>query len=410
MLTQKDAQLIFALKDKGHGLRHIARTLGLSRNTVRRYLKMGSWAPRAPASRSCLLDGLDDWLRYTFLTHHGNAAVVHQELKKEHGIDVTLRCVQKAVAPFRRELAVCAKATVRFETPAAHQLQADFGERRVLIGGVQHRVHFAVLTLGFSRRCYVQAFSCEKQINWLRAMEAAFYRFGGVPQQLLVDNARALVTHHGEQEVQFNPTFKAFCDFWGLTPRACKPYRARTKGKVENGVKYVQRNALAGHTFSDWDALHAHLKWWMDEVADKRVHGTTGELPLERFEREEAQALEPFEFGRAYGALLEHERIVNSEACVMFETNAYSVPWALISQRVQMRVGTNSLRVFSKGQCVAEHKLLDGRHRRQVQPSHIEGIGKKPELLRVHEEDEPASSSLARPLWEYAAAIAQEAS
>ena len=72
-----------------------------------------------------------------------------------------------------------------------------------------------------------------------------------------------------------------------MTPRACKPYRARTKGKVENGVHYVQRNALAGHEFESWDALHAHLNWWMDQVADLRIHGTTKEVPLERFEREE---------------------------------------------------------------------------------------------------------------------------
>jgi transposase len=213
MLTQEDAQLIFALKDKGHGSRYIARTLGLSRTTVRRYLKVGTWAPRALVHRTSVLDGLDGWLRTTFVAHHGNAAVVHQQLKKEHGIEVTLRAVQKAVAPFRRHLAICAKATVRFETPAARQLQADFGERRVVIAGLSQRVHFAVLTLGFSRRCYVQAFATEKQLNWLRAIEGAFYRFGGVPEQLLVDNARALVTRHSEDEVKFNPTFKQFCQF-----------------------------------------------------------------------------------------------------------------------------------------------------------------------------------------------------
>ena len=184
MLTREDAQLIFELKNKGHGSRFIARTLGLSRTTVRRYLKRGQWTPRAPAERSSVLDGLDDWLRHTFLTHHGNAAVVHQLLEKEHGIQVSLRCVQKAVAPFRQQLKACNKATVRFETPPAHQMQADFGERRVVIAGEPQRVHFAVLTLGFSRRCYVQAFTNEKQLNWLRAIEAAFERFGSVPDEL----------------------------------------------------------------------------------------------------------------------------------------------------------------------------------------------------------------------------------
>ncbi len=412
MLTPQDTELIFTLKDKGHSERYIARTLKISRNTVRRYLKMGRWQPRAPAPRDTALDGLEDWLRQTFLTHHGNAAVVHQQLRKEHELEVSLRCVQKAVAPFRRELAVCQKATVRFETPAAKQLQADFGERRVLIAGQPQRVHFAVLTLGFSRRCFVQAFENEKQLNWLRALEGSFERFGGVPQQILVDNARALVKRHGEDEVEFNPTFKQFCDFWGVTPRACKPYRARTKGKVENGVHYVQRNALAGHTFETWDELHAHLNWWTDQVADLRIHGTTKEVPLERFEREEAGALTPFESGRAFGTLVEHERVVNNEACVNFATNSYSVPWRLISARVQVRVTTNHLRVFAQGECVAEHELVSGRHLRVIEPLHLEGMGQRPRpLLQEPAPDtEVSSSKLARPLSEYAEAIAQEAS
>ncbi|MEM1349598.1 MAG: helix-turn-helix domain-containing protein [Myxococcota bacterium] len=112
MLTPQDTELIFALKDKGHSERYIARTLKISRNTVRRYLKLGQWTPRTPAPRDTVLHGLQDWLRKTFLTHHGNAAVVHQQLEKEHGIQVSLRCVQKAVAPFRRELAICSKAAV----------------------------------------------------------------------------------------------------------------------------------------------------------------------------------------------------------------------------------------------------------------------------------------------------------
>ena len=150
----------------------------------------------------------------------------------------------------------------------------------------------------------------------------------------------------------------------------------------------------------------------MDEIADTRIHGTTGEPPLVRFEREEAQALTSFEPGRAFGVVLEHERVVNSEACVNFETNSYSVPWRLISARVVIRVDTNSLRVFADGECVAEHALLQGRHLRQIQQDHLEGMGRTPHLASVvrADEDAVASSSLARPLSEYADFIAKEAS
>ena len=136
-----------------------------------------------------------------------------------------------------------------------------------------------------------------------------------------------------------------------LSEEACKPYRARTKGKVESGVKYVKRNALAGHEFDDWPAFERHLSWWMDEIADTRIHGTTGEPPLVRFEREEAQALTLFQADRAFGVVLEHERVVNSEACVNFETNSYSSePTMFVSkQRHHLRCSKNMARLLVLG-------------------------------------------------------------
>jgi hypothetical protein len=91
--------------------------------------------------------------------------------------------------------------------------------------------------------------------------------------------------------VVFNEKFKAFAKHWGFRPRACAPYRARTKGKTENGVGYVKRNAIAGRSFPSWEALEAHLEAWTRDVADVRLHGTTGEAPIDRFQRAEAKAL-----------------------------------------------------------------------------------------------------------------------
>ena len=91
----------------------------------------------------------------------------------------------------------------------------------------------------------------------------------------------------------FNARFHAFARYWGVRPVAGAPYRARTKGKGERGVGYVKRNAIAGRGFASWSALEAHLAWWTREVADRRVHGTTGEAPIARFERDEARALRP---------------------------------------------------------------------------------------------------------------------
>lgn len=95
------------------------------------------------------------------------------------------------------------------------------------------------------------------------------------------------------RSVQFNDKLIAFAKHWGFRPRACAPYRARTKGKTENGVGYVKKNAIAGHSFACWEAFEAHLAEWEREVANMRIHGTTGEAPIARFERDEAHRLKP---------------------------------------------------------------------------------------------------------------------
>jgi len=296
MRAPDDVSAMLRLSALGWGTKRIAAELGCGRNTVKRYLETGGWAAYQTPRRPKLLDGLEGWLAERFRQHRGNADVVRQELAREHGLVVSLRTVERAVAPLRCSLQAEARATVRFETPPGRQLQIDFGETRMVIGGeatrlylfVATRLYLFVATLGYSRRCYVQAFRHERQSAWFDRVEGAFAHFDGIPQEVLLDNARALVDHHdaATREVRFNARFQTFARYWGFRPRACAPYRARTKGKDERGVGYVKRNAIAGHSFASWAALEAHLVWWMREIADVRVHGTTGEPPLYRFRRE----------------------------------------------------------------------------------------------------------------------------
>jgi transposase len=210
--------------------------------------------------REKLLDGHEEWLRERFRKHRGNADVVRQELKAERGVTVSLRTVQRALEPYRQELMAEARATVRFETAPGRQLQIDFGERHAEIADVKTKVFLFVATLGFSRRLHVCAFRNERQESWLAGLESAFLTFGGVPEEVLIDNARALVSEHDAQTrtVVFNPKFLAFARHWGFRPKACAPYRARSKGKTESGVGYVKRNAIAGRSFASWEELEAH--------------------------------------------------------------------------------------------------------------------------------------------------------
>jgi transposase len=340
----------------------------------------GGVKPFKSPERPKLLDGLEGWLRERFIRHRGNADVVRQDLLAEKGVAVSRRTLQRAVQPYRQALKAEALATTRFETPPGRQLQIDFGERLVEIGGAKIKAFVFVATLGHSRRLHVRAFRAEKQEHW-------FATFGGVSEEVLMDNPRALVVHHDavSRSVQFNDKLIAFAKHWGFRPRACAPYRARTKGKTENGVGYVKKNAIAGHSFASWEAFEAHLAKWEYEVANVRIHGTTGEAPIARFERDEAHRLKPVGGRPSFGSLRELTRVVGNDCAVEIDTNSYSE--------------------------VAVHKQSEGRRLRIVDSAHLDGVaGRDGAVCRpeIAAPTVPASSpppSLLRPLAEYEAAI-----
>lgn len=376
MQAPDEVAAMLRLKALGWGIRRIARELGCSHMTVRRYLSEGGWVPYRGRGRPRALAGLEDWVAERFRQHGGNVDVVRQELKREKGITLTLRTVERAVAPLRRELAAEARATVRFETPPSKQLQIDFGERRVLIGADSVKVFLFVATLGYSRRLHVRAFANERQENWFAGLEGAFERFGGVTEEVLFDNDRGLVIHHDRvtREVEFNARLHAFAKHWGFHPRACAPYRARTKGKDERGVGYVKHNAIAGRRFASWAALEAHLEEWTREIADQRVHGTTGEPPIARFQRAEAAALRPCAGIPPFAAVRELVRKVQADCVIEVDGNAYSVPWRLIGESVRVTLAGDVLRVSHAGGEAAVHTRRSGRRQRSIDPAHFAGV------------------------------------
>jgi len=235
-------------------------------------------------------------------------------------------------------------------------------------------------------------------------MEGAFRRFDGVPQEVLFDNARPLVDHHdaATREVRFNERLHAFANYWRFRPQACAPYRARTKGKDERGVGYVKRNAIAGHAFISWAAFEAHLEWWMREIADLRVHGTTGEAPLVRFQREEAAALKAVDGRPPFQQVRELARRVQADCAVAVDGNSYSVPWRLIGESVQVVVAEGRVRVHHAGMEVAVHVETTGRRQRITDPAHFHGVAglARPEAA-VSAAAVLPEPTLLRPLAEY---------
>lgn len=371
---------IRTLAARGVGKRAIAREVGVSLNTVRRYVRqplVGGLQVRPAARR--LTDERRREARTLYEGPAGGNAVVVQRLLAERECGVCLRTIQRAVVDIRRARRVEQLATVRVETPPGDQLQIDFGQKRVRIGGVWVRVFVLVAVLGYSRRLFVKAFLTERQDDWREGIAAAFQHFGGVPRTILGDNARALVLGRDRTTgtVIFHPTYLAFCRDWDVQPRACAPYRARTKGKTEAGVKYTKGNGLAAQDFDSFAALEAHLVRWMI-VADQRIHGTTHEAPIARFDRDERAALRPLPVRALPRREQRLRRRVAHDAFVDVETVRYSVPYQLVRDDVEVAIDEHTVRIFHGTSLVATHARSHEPFAVVLDPAHVAGLWRRP--------------------------------
>jgi len=185
-----------------------------------------------------------------------------------------------------------AEPIVRFETDPGRQAQVDFA-RFQLPWGVRYAL---VVVLSYSRLLWLRFFARQDMRTLFQGLEQALQSFGGVPRELLFDQMRSVITRDLRMEggrLVENAEFLRFSAHWGFTARACRPYRAKTKGKVERPIRYVRESFFYARDFVGDEDLNAQVEHWLETVANRRVHGTTLQMPLERFEREERSALQP---------------------------------------------------------------------------------------------------------------------
>ena len=391
MIDKDDARTIVNLHKKGWSIRRLTREYSMSRNTVRKYIRNGGVVEcRQPTPRKGILSDLEEWLRAKFFQHNGNADVIRQELASEKGVKISLRTVERAVKPYRDELTRREKATVRFETLPGQQMQIDFGEKIVKIGGEEIKAYFFVAKLSYSRRIYVQVFRHENQQAWFTGIEGAFRYFNGVPDSVVIDNPKALVLEHnkGTHAVTLNEKFEAFASYWGFTPRACVPGRAQTKGKVESGVKYTKRNCIAGREFESWEDMEGHIPRWLIEESDQRPLTESWDTPQFRFESEERASLKPLDGRAPFSPIREMTRKVAKDCFVNVDTNRYSVPSEHIWKEVQVQVTESEvIALLFDGTEIARHALCRGRYQSLVAQEHLK-------KLRYQRDEDRAPSNI----------------
>jgi transposase len=364
--------MILDLARQGLGVSAIARRTGHDRKTVRKYLARGlepaTYKPRTPVpsllgpfeaylrervTRFPDLTGRRLWREVRDLGFPGGYATVTD----------FLRTVRPAAEPlFER----------RFETPPGRQAQVDFAFFKVAFTdtpGPERVVWLFSLVLGHSRLMWARFVPRQDLATVLRCHVAAFQALGGVPEQILYDRMRTAVLGEADEKgIAYNTKLLALAAHYGFLPKACRPYRAKTKGKVERPFRYVREDFFLARSFRDLDELNAQFAQWLDQVANRRRHGTTGRIVAEHFAEERA-ALRPLPAG-PFNAVLGLERRVSHEGMVSVGGNLYSVPDGTRRRSVEVQVTAAEVHILEDGRLIASHPVLEGRGRRRIAEGH----------------------------------------
>ena len=316
---------IQVLKRQGLKKKAIARKLKISKNTVKRYwhrLVPPKYQRQAVAKRlDPFSPQIQEMLQQRFI-----GTRIYEELTKL-GYTGSLTSLYRYLRQFQVE--DCSKATIRFETEPGQQMQYDWTQWLLPVAGQTRKIYFHQVILSFSRYKYITFTLDVTHTSILRVLDRALVFFQGVPDQLVIDNPKQLVLSHDHQGVRrYQDDFLAFLGGYGLEPDPCRPYRARTKGKVENPFFYLKEHFLRGLEVADLEELEQRLAQFLEQY-NARPHGTTGRAPVDLFPQENLRPLVPVPL-----VLRRETRKVSWDGYVHVDSNRYPVPLAWAGKKV----------------------------------------------------------------------------
>lgn len=360
----------------GQGIRSISRDTSISRHVISRIIaqhvaRTSSEQPLALTPRIVRKTKLDPFIDqlHQLLERYPGLTVqrAYEELRGlgYTGSYSTVRTYLKTYRPKTKP------PTVRFETAPGAQAQMDWSTYTIDFQQEgRRRVELFSYILSYSRRQHISFTERQDFEATAREHIAAFEHLGGAAATCLYDNMKVVVTRWEDGQPVYNTRFLAFATHYGFRPWACQPERPQTKGKVERPFDYVEKNLLGGRTFRSLEHLNEVARWWLAEVNDKRIHGTTKRTPLELHEQEKPHLI-PLP-GIRFDSTQVVYRIVDSEGRVTYADNRYSVPWRLVGQTLPVRILEDRLQIYSSSvDLVAEHNLLRGRYEKQINQSHL---------------------------------------
>jgi len=264
-------------------------------------------------------------------------------------------------------------AVLRYETKPGIQAQVDWGEvGKVEVDGKIKKLYCFSMILGYSRMRYVEFTLSTDTFTLLQCRMNSFQYFGGCTQEILYDNMKQVVIKRAlkSSDSEWNSQFEDFFKHYGFIPRLCRPYRPQTKGKIENTIGYIKRDLVLGAKFSSLENLNGQALEWLNRV-NSSVHGTTNEIPLERFKEENLILQDQVP---PYKVVKIETRKVSRDCYVSYLGNKYSIPYKFAGRTVELHVSDGKFQVNIDNESICEHEILPGNCRVSRKKEHFQGL------------------------------------
>jgi len=353
--------------EKKLGFRQIARELKVDLKTVRKWARRESFQKASYPKRQSKLDSFKGEIVRLLERHDYSARQIFQQIK-ERGYNGRYTIIKEFVRQVRPKPKP-AFLTLHFEPGECAQVDWGYAGP-VPVGSTRRRLSFFLMVLAYSRKMYLEFTLAETLEHFLCCHQHAFEYFGGVVQQVWVDNCKVAVLSRNAESIVFNPRYLDFSNHYGFQIRACGVKKPHEKGRVENGVGYVKKNFLHGLDLSDYKIINPAARSWLDTVANLRVHGQTQKVPQELFALEKLKPLHPL----AYESALIDTIRVNSQFRIKVDGNAYSVPCQYASGQLTLKKFADRLLVYDGINLVAEHVRSYDRNRDYELADHVQPL------------------------------------